>query len=609
MVGTLGQVHAAGVFHRDLKPANIIIRGASERPLLIDFGVGAVAGAACPTGAGLPPGTEEFRAPEQLRFEREHAQAPARYDYGPADELWALGVTFYWLLTDVFPFGERTDPGGAQGLRERILTHRPLAPHQANARVPQAVSALCVKMLADPPPERFAGVGELCAALREALTTAEGDAAWDAPLMDPDDPQLTTTADDPERREPEERLRLARRWMKRRARRGRAPPAPGPLLPPAPAPAQPPVAARAASIERLLAEVYEDGPPTGEAGPEAPAPRRAASPGASGRSALPVPAPPAPGAHEAARRRSAPWRLGLAVAGAAAAVGLAVSAGPWGPGASSPPPARTSPALPPGVSGEGVGRHEVAPAPKPLDAPPGEGAAPAGAPLPAPDAHAMPAQTKKNETQTPRAGGRAAVKPTVAAAALTACSLLDGGCTHATPQVLPGPPAITCPEGWKDTHAKFEIRSGEVVVHGYEGRIGLSWETHKPAELAPVKDGPATVDVEKEVGSERSGPVTRSSVPGLPGGTLLTGTWKLGEHRIFGTFTQAQIPGEETLPVCLVVYLDHDLDLPDEDGNVDGFLCRPGLGSCPWRESKPGNIMSYTRLYVYPADSRVIQVP
>jgi len=218
---TLGEVHAAGVFHREVKPENILIRGVSERPVLIDFGIGSLASAPTLTGSPLPPGTEEFRSPEQLRFQRTHKDDDAQYEFGPADELWALGVTYYWLLTDALPFGERTGPGGLGGLRERILTRRPEAPHVVNPRVPLAASLLCMKMLAERPEARFPVVATLCAALNESLSNAENDATWDEPLGDPNDPRLTTTVEDPERGGLSETRRAFLRAMKQRPRRGR----------------------------------------------------------------------------------------------------------------------------------------------------------------------------------------------------------------------------------------------------------------------------------------------------------------------------------------------------------------------------------------------------
>ena len=165
--------------------------------------------------------------------------------------------------------------------------------------------------------------------------------------------------------------------------------------------------------------------------------------------------------------------------------------------------------------------HEVAPAAKPLESSPGEGAVPVGAPPPAPTTHAMPrtpAQTTKNETpklQTQRAGFRIPVKLTMVAA-VAACSVIEG-CTGSNAQVHPGPPlAVTCPNGWEDSHTKFSIRRSAIVLQGYKGLVGLDWKTNRPRELASVKEGSVTgrVDFNGDVGT-------------LPVGTLILGTWHL----------------------------------------------------------------------------------
>jgi hypothetical protein len=62
-----------------------------------------------------------------------------------------------------------------------------------------------------------------------------------------------------------------------------------------------------------------------------------------------------------------------------------------------------------------------------------------------------------------------------------------------------------------------------------------------------VKDGPATLQVG-----------VYGSVGDFPDGTLLLGAWKLGDGRLFGTFTEAKIPGVGTLPVCLVAGIEDE---------------------------------------------------
>ncbi|WNG22743.1 serine/threonine protein kinase [Cystobacter fuscus] len=558
---TLGEVHAAGVFHRDVKPENILIREGSERPILIDFGIGALASAPTVTGSQLPPGTEEFRSPEQIRFQRANPDGTGQYEYGPTDEMWALGVAYYWLLTDELPFGERTDPEGLDGLRERILSYRPEAPHVVNPRVPLAASLLCMRMLAERPEARFPVIATLCAALNESLSTAESDATWDPPLGDPDDPQLTTTVEDPERQEGSEQRRAFLRLRKQRPRRGRALPKRDRVffLPEQMAGPPPPAAAsHPDEIPRVDA-------PT----PVKEEPRVASGTGAPARELEPAAAP---------GRRGAAWRVGLAGAVLlVAVVVLSVGANLGGPGSSI----RTSEARPelplpstspgPHATDAGVRGREVASDAKALESLPGGDAAPVGAQLPASTANAMArtsAQTPKNETtktQTQGAGFRLPVKP----AAVAVCALLDGGCTAPASQVRPEPPAVSCPQDWRKTHERFNVtvRGNAATVKGYKA---------EPGDVVRVKDGPVTLQV---------GIV--GSVGHLPDGTLLLGQWQLGDNRLFGTFTEAKIPGEGSLPVCLVAGLVGVTGYVDEHGK--DYDCPPGLGVCLTPGSTPGN--------------------
>lgn len=582
---TLGEVHGAGVFHRDLKPTNILIRETSERPVLIDFGIATLGGAVCLTETRLPPATEEFRAPEPLRFWREKTDDTARYEYTLTDELWALGVTFYWLLTDVYPFGDRTDEGAMAGLRERILTRRPLAPHLLNPRVPLAASSLCMKMLAEWPHERHASVPELCSALQEALTRAEHDTTWDEPLINPHDPQVTTTLEDPELRQPDEANRSFMRWGRHRPRRGVVRPNKVQDLLPPPVPAEAPRVPIPKGAQDLILTVTV-GAPQEAVSAEKHEPHGDPQPPATSVQVMPLRSPLAPPVTARLSRTS--WRLGLAAALATlAAVGLSVSPALWGLGASGPTgkgqPERMRPSASPiaGSAEEVVAGHEVAPASKPLESSPGEGAVPVGAPPPALNANAMPrtpAQTKKNETQTQRAGLRLPVKPvTVAAAAVATCGLI-GGCTGITEQVRPTPAPVECPAGWENAHRRLGI--------GGKGVVSLTKPEWQPEERIPVRKGPVSVVLVGLYGKLRRG-------------DLLHGTWHPGEDRVYGTFTQAQTAAGDTYPVCLVIGVGEDnVGMPWDS------ICPEGLGWCLAPESKPGNVKINPSLYVYPKGER-----
>jgi serine/threonine-protein kinase len=171
----LAAIHAEVVVHRDVKGPNVLVRPDGQ-PVLVDFGVSSWPSASRVTGA-LPPGSWPYRSPEVWRFLRER-QPGERYTSPPLDDLWALGIVLYRLLTGAYPFDERDEPSQ----QDAVLTHHPEPPHVRNARVPRALGELCLRLLDKAPEARFPTAGALEGALLEALAGADG--AWDVPLHD-----------------------------------------------------------------------------------------------------------------------------------------------------------------------------------------------------------------------------------------------------------------------------------------------------------------------------------------------------------------------------------------------------------------------------------------
>uniref|UniRef100_UPI002182146F bifunctional protein-serine/threonine kinase/phosphatase n=2 Tax=Pseudomonas chlororaphis TaxID=587753 RepID=UPI002182146F len=94
LLRAVGLLHRRQILHRDIKPENLLLGDDGELRLL-DFGL-----AYCPglseDQAHLLPGTPSYIAPEAF-----NGVAPT-----PRQDLYAVGVTLYHLLTGHFPYGE-----------------------------------------------------------------------------------------------------------------------------------------------------------------------------------------------------------------------------------------------------------------------------------------------------------------------------------------------------------------------------------------------------------------------------------------------------------------------------------------------------------------------
>jgi serine/threonine-protein kinase len=179
----LQAAHEKGVLHRDVKPTNVLMREADSEPFLGDFGAGDASYATTLTRDGaLPPGSLPYRSPEALLFKGEGA-----FRYGPADDWYALGVSFYEVLTEVAPFP--LDVPQEHFIQEAVQ-RRPVHPSVLNARVPRALGDVVMRLLEKQPGRRFRDGLALHSALQRAREEA---AEWEGPLYAPA-PQLPPEA-------------------------------------------------------------------------------------------------------------------------------------------------------------------------------------------------------------------------------------------------------------------------------------------------------------------------------------------------------------------------------------------------------------------------------
>jgi serine/threonine protein kinase/formylglycine-generating enzyme required for sulfatase activity len=164
----LQEAHEHGIVHRDLKPSNIIIDTRNE-PVIMDFGLARRVRSNDNiklTQDGMLIGTPAYMSPEQVDGE------PGKV--GPATDQYSLGVILYELLTGTLPFR-----GSITGVLGQILTKEVPPPSQFRPDLDPRIEAVCLRMLAKNPAERFGSLEavaeELATILRAPRTKPRGD--------------------------------------------------------------------------------------------------------------------------------------------------------------------------------------------------------------------------------------------------------------------------------------------------------------------------------------------------------------------------------------------------------------------------------------------------
>jgi len=178
--GALQATHEVCAVHRDVKGDNMLVRPSDGRLFLTDFGAGYFAGAVRLTPPHVVPGTPEYRSPELWEYAlRGKPGATVLPVARPGDDVFALGVTAYRLVTDTYP--RFIHPDVKQGQGELQGGNDVVPPRKLNPRVDAQLNALILRMLSLKPEERGTA-GELAAALERGMTHA-GPAA-DEPLFE-----------------------------------------------------------------------------------------------------------------------------------------------------------------------------------------------------------------------------------------------------------------------------------------------------------------------------------------------------------------------------------------------------------------------------------------
>jgi len=163
VAAALTQVHRRGLVHKDIKPANILVNRTTGEVKLTGFGIASrlPRERQAPAPPEVIAGTLAYMAPEQTG--RMNRSVDSRSD------LYALGVTFYELLTGTLPF-TAADP------MEWVHCHiarQPAPPDERVAGLPGPLSAIVIKLLAKTGEERYQTAAGVEADLRRCLAEWE----------------------------------------------------------------------------------------------------------------------------------------------------------------------------------------------------------------------------------------------------------------------------------------------------------------------------------------------------------------------------------------------------------------------------------------------------
>ena len=168
----LGYAHGQGLIHRDVKPGNLF-EAVDGTVKLLDLGLAGLAEDGGPENLTRDYnervlGTADYLAPEQAV---DSHRADSRAD------IYALGCTFYYLLTGRPPFIDGTLP-------QRILAHQTKSPQDVRTirrDVPQPLFDVLQKMLVKQRAKRIQHAADVVDLIEAWLRSTDGDPCFDQP--------------------------------------------------------------------------------------------------------------------------------------------------------------------------------------------------------------------------------------------------------------------------------------------------------------------------------------------------------------------------------------------------------------------------------------------
>ena len=150
------------LIHRDISPDNLMLTRDGVTKVL-DFGIAKSGESDEMTRTGELKGKIPFMSPEQIMGDPLDGRS----------DLWALGITFYWLLTGQRPFDGKSD----HMTIDQILRAEPKPPRELNPLIPAPVQKLILSLLVKNREKRLASGAQLHDLLVSLLGPASGNTA------------------------------------------------------------------------------------------------------------------------------------------------------------------------------------------------------------------------------------------------------------------------------------------------------------------------------------------------------------------------------------------------------------------------------------------------
>ena len=141
----IGEIHQEQIIHKDIKPSNIIINPHTKQVKISDFSIATPLVKEMPQWDSQPVmlGTLAYMSPEQTG--RMNRMLDYRTDF------YSLGITYYEMLTGKLPFASND----SLELIHNHIAVTPIPPHKVNSEIPEAISAIIMKLLAKNAEDRY----------------------------------------------------------------------------------------------------------------------------------------------------------------------------------------------------------------------------------------------------------------------------------------------------------------------------------------------------------------------------------------------------------------------------------------------------------------------